>query len=224
MRFQIKEKRIRFGGYIYTITRKKLAFATAAGLCICVIIGSIINYNAKKTPVTAFSISPAPKFSETAKPSEPSISASSKAPDFLLHITGAVKNPGLVRLRPDARVADAIEAAGGFADFADPESLNLASPVSDGMKLYVPRHGETAGIFLPATPDTPGENGSNIKININTAGIAELISLDGIGESIAKKIIAYREENGKFQKTEDLLQVSGIGNSKYKNIQDRICV
>ena len=92
------------------------------------------------------------------------------------------------------------------------------------MKLYVPRHGETAGIFLPATPDTPGENGSNIKININTAGIAELISLDGIGESIAKKIIAYREENGKFQKTEDLLQVSGIGNSKYKNIQDRICV
>ena len=224
MRFQIKEKRIRFGGHIYTLTRKKMAFATAAGLCLCVIIGSIINYNAKKTPVTAFSISPVPMLSETVKPSQPSTSTNTEAPGFLLHIAGAVKNPGLVRLRPDARIADAIEAAGGFADSADPDSLNLASPVSDGMKLYVPRRGETARIYLPATPGKAGENDSNVKININTAGIAELIRLDGIGESTAKKIIAYREENGKFQKTEDLLQVSGIGNSKYNNIQDRICV
>ena len=141
-----------------------------------------------------------------------------------VHVAGAVKAPGLVRLFSEARIADAIAAAGGAAESADFESLNLASPVYDGMKLYVPRIGETPGIIPPATPEAQTGIFSAHKININTAGLSELMQLDGIGEVTAGKIIAYREQHGKFQKEEELMDVSGIGNAKYEKIKDKICV
>ena len=218
MGFRIQERRIRIGGHVYVISRRKMAAAAAAGICLCIIAGAFLKQSAagpspaKSTHALA-SDSPAP---ETA--------AEEAEPLILVHVAGAVKAPGLVRLFSEARIADAIAAAGGAAESADFESLNLASPVYDGMKLYVPRIGETPGIIPPATPEAQTGIFSAHKININTAGLSELMQLDGIGEVTAGKIIAYREQHGKFQKEEELMDVSGIGNAKYEKIKDKICV
>ena len=219
----IKERRFRIFGHIYTLSRKKMIAASATVFSIFLIAGTVHNKSATSAPIVALStaVSPEPA-SLTAKPAKQETPEPQK---ILIHVAGAVKEPGLIRLAPDARIIDGILAAGGALEAADMDSLNLAAPVYDGMKLYVPRIGETPAILLPATPE--GSIGSlpvSAKININTAGVPELIALDGIGEATAKKIIAYRKEHGKFQKPEDLLQVSGIGNAKYEAIRDQICI
>ncbi len=224
MAFRFQERQIRFGGRIYTITRKRMLFAAAAGICICIAVGSVIHEQAKKTPISAESGSAAPGPTPAGQTPRLSAPPSSKPAGILLHVAGAIQEPGLIRIPAGARVADAIEAAGGFTESADPGSLNLAAPVYDGMKLYIPCIGETPAIFLPAPTGSANREGTPAKININTAGIAELTALDGIGEATAKKIIAYREEHGKFQKSEELLQVNGIGNAKYEAIKDCICL
>lgn len=150
-----------------------------------------------------------------------------------IHISGAVCSPGVVNIEENARLADVIEAAGGLKDNCDLSFINLASFVSDGTKIHIPFKGETP-FYLPPeqTPaqttgvgDLWGEQGLlKDKININTATVAQLTKLNGIGESTAKKIIAYREENGDFKKIEDILLVSGIGEAKFNNIKDYICV
>lgn len=218
MGFRIQERRIRIGGHVYVISRRKMAAAAAAGICLCIIAGAFLQQSAA---------GPSPAESTHAPASDspaPETAAEEAEPLILVHVAGAVKAPGLVRLFSEARIADAIAAAGGAAESADFESLNLASPVYDGMKLYVPRIGETPGIIPPATPEAQTGIFSAHKININTAGLSELMQLDGIGEVTAGKIIAYREQHGKFQKEEELMDVSGIGNAKYEKIKDKICV
>lgn len=215
MKFQLKEKRIRFGGQIYTISRKMMLCGAGIGICLCILFGTVLKERAQKVPIAAVSTP-----SGTPPVREETPTRESEVPCLLLHVAGAVKNPGLIRVPPDARIADAIAAAGGITQEADPESLNLALPVSDGMKLYVPRSGETPAVQTP----TATESVPSARINLNTAGIPELTTLNGIGESTAKKIVAYRETHGKFQKVEDLLHVSGIGAAKYEAIRDRICV
>lgn len=218
MGFRIQERRIRIGGHVYVISRRKMAAAAAAGICLCIIAGAFLQHSAA---------GPSPAKSTHAPASDspaPETAAEEAEPLILVHVAGAVKAPGLVRLFSEARIADAIAAAGGAAESADFESLNLASPVYDGMKLYVPRIGETPGIIPPATPEAQTGIFSAHKININTAGLSELMQLDGIGEVTAGKIIAYREQHGKFQKEEELMDVSGIGNAKYEKIKDKICV
>lgn len=218
MGFRFRERRLRIGGHVYVISRRKMAAAAAAGICLCIVAGAFLQQNAA---------GPGPAESTHAPASDspfPETAAAEAEPLILVHVAGAVKTPGLVRLFSEARIADAVAAAGGAAENADFESLNLASPVYDGMKLYVPRIGETPGIIPPATPEAQAGGLSSHKININTAGLSELMQLDGIGEATAGKIIAYREQHGRFQNEEELMDVSGIGNAKYEKIKDRICV
>lgn len=148
---------------------------------------------------------------------------------IILHITGAVKNPGIVQIEEGARLIDAIEAAGGTTENADTSKINLAYILSDGQKIYIPS-------FLDEkienyVEDNIGENiiientNSNINlVNINTATQTELETLTGIGPSLALKIINYRKENGKFKTIEDIKNVSGIGDSKFEAIKNEICV
>ena len=145
---------------------------------------------------------------------------------IMVHVTGQVKDQGVVLLDEGSRIVDAIEAAGGETDDADLAKLNLAYVLNDGEKIYVPSKSEQNQEIEYVTTASGGDSMSSNSsiININTAGQTELMELPGIGESIANKIIAYREENGKFKTIEDIKNVPGIGDSKFANIKDMIKV
>ena len=130
-----------------------------------------------------------------------------------VHITGAINNPGVIILEEGARIVDAL----GETEEADVNRLNLAYVLEDGEKLYIPSKNEEEQEYITQGKDNMSEGQS--KININSAQIEELITLPGVGEATANKIIEYRKENGKFQKIEDLKNVPGIGDSKYENIK-----
>lgn len=144
---------------------------------------------------------------------------------ILIHVDGAVASPGLVRLETeDARVADAIEAAGGLADGADTTALNLAARVEDGQKVHVPAEGEEpvlSGVRSAASGGTASPSGL---VNLNTADAAQLQELPGIGEATAAAIIRDREQNGPFSCVEDLMRVSGIGEKKLARIESDVTV
>jgi competence protein ComEA len=134
-----------------------------------------------------------------------------------VHVGGWVARPGLVDLPADARVADAIAAAGGALPGGLTEAINLAEPVIDGMQVLVPG------------PDTPpdGTGGSarttgEGRIHLNRATASELDALPGIGPVIAERIVAHRTEHGPFTTVEDLLDVSGIGEAKLASLRDLV--
>lgn len=154
---------------------------------------------------------------------------------IMVHITGEVKNWGVIELKSGSRIIDAVNEAGGFTEDADTEKINLAYIISDGMKIYIPNKNEDInddGAEYISTDS--GENiitgGKKLKenenklININKATQTELESLPGIGPSTALKIISYRNEQGNFSSIEDIKNVNGIGESKFENIKDLICI
>ena len=144
---------------------------------------------------------------------------------ILIHITGAIKKEGVYELTEGDRIIDAINKAEGVTEEADTSQINMASKLEDGMKIYVPKKGEnTTNIQSQEEQIENIQIKSEKKININTASMDELDTLPGIGEATAQKIIDYRKEKGKFSKIEDLKEVSGIGESKYEKIKDKICV
>ena len=147
----------------------------------------------------------------------PDVTGESQNETVCVYVCGAVAEPGVYFFSTGARVADALSAAGGPEDDACPEQLNLAQPVSDGQKIYVPREDET--VF----PDT-GNSADTGLVNINTATEAELVTLPGIGESRARDIIAYRNDSGGFGAVEDIMNVSGIKEASFEKIKDYICV
>lgn len=161
-----------------------------------------------------------------------SASQSSSAPTFLyVYVCGAVVTPGVYELPAGSRICDALEAAGGFTEEADINRINLAGTLADGMMIFFPEEGEempegydiTTGQTSTAQT-TVGEKTDSGLVNINTAGVEELCTLPGIGESKAKAIVGYREEHGPFADKDEIMNVSGIGAGLYKNIEDLICV
>lgn len=142
-----------------------------------------------------------------------------------VHVSGEVQNPGLYQMDSGSRVADAVNAAGGFTDSADESSCNLARIVSDGEHILIPSTEETA--MAKAANDGPPvavTGASTAPVNINTATAEQLETLPGIGSSTATKIISDRESNGPFQNVEDLARVSGIGQKKLESLEGLICV
>lgn len=142
-----------------------------------------------------------------------------------VHVCGCVKKPGLYRLAAGSRVADAVDLAGGFTKKADQNAWNLAQILEDGMQICVPALGEASSGSASSSAVSGSEAGSGeARININTASAAELTSLSGIGPSRAEDIVAYRESHGAFKTIEDIKSVSGIGQSIFDKIKDRITV
>lgn len=153
---------------------------------------------------------------------------------IVVHITGAVHNEGIITLDENARVADAVEAAGGLKEDADMSKINLAYILEDGMKLKIPSINDVSNreesnestneeSIVETIPESNLKSGTDI-ININKASQTELETLPGIGPSTALQIINYRDENGKFSSIEDLKKVSGIGENKFEKIKSLICV
>jgi competence protein ComEA len=132
----------------------------------------------------------------------------------VVHVAGAVVQPGVYELAGDARVRDAIVAAGGPTETADWNALNLAAVVADGVKVYVPAVGEEVPPSLAMVP-APGAAGEPAgPIDVNAATAAELETLPGVGPATATAIITERERNGPFVDVDDLDRVPGIGPAK----------
>lgn len=166
--------------------------------------------------------------SDDGDPSSDSKRASA-ASEVYVDVDGAVVTPGVYRLREGARVAQAIDAAGGLTPEADVAGLNRASKVTDGQKIHVPTVGEQQASIAEAGVDggtsaSSGVSGATGLVNINTASAAELQTLSGIGPSMAQSIIDERTKNGAFASVDDLMRVSGIGEKKLAKIKDCICV
>ena len=157
--------------------------------------------------------------------------ASSSDATLCIYVVGAVKKPGVYTLDGGARVADAIEAAGGFKKNADPMAVNLARLVADGEQITIPEQGDAQteahsarrGVSGTVANQTAGVAPDG-KVNINSAIASELETLPGIGQVTAEKIVANREAEGPFAAPEDLKRVSGIGEKKYDAIADLITV
>jgi competence protein ComEA len=139
-----------------------------------------------------------------------------------VHVAGWVKEPGVYEVSQGDRVIDAIERAGGPRRGADLDSLNLAALVVDGQQVLVPRITAAGGEAGGESP--PPEAGGTQKVNLNLATAEELESLPGIGEVLAQRIIEHREANGSFTAVEELLEVSGIGESRLGDIRDLVTV
>ena len=168
---------------------------------------------------------------------------------IIVHISGAVNKEGVFELKENSRISDAIDKAEGLKENADIKNINLAFQLEDGMKIYIPKIGEnieeisgslkegnmdeTSKYITSSSGVVQGEEenkgiseskSTSEKVNINTASQTELETLPGIGPSTSLKIVNYRKENGKFQSIEDIKEVSGIGDAKFENIKDLICV
>ena len=140
---------------------------------------------------------------------------------IMVHITGEVANPGIVKLKDGARVIDAIEEAGGKTPNADYSKVNLAYILEDGVKIYIPSVDDNEEYEVKSTIS---EGQKTLKININFAKQEDFEKIPGIGPAMALKIINYIKENGEFSTIEDLKKVSGIGNSKFNNIKQYVYV
>lgn len=161
---------------------------------------------------------------------------------IIVHISGAVKQEGVVELEKNSRIADAIEKAGGVKENAETKEINLAYKLEDGMKIYIPTKEEIKNqedqevnreneyVYERTKENSsqgnsdPKEASRNKKVNINKASQEELDGLPGIGPSIASKILEYRKQNGNFKNIEDIKEVSGIGESKFEKIREMITV
>jgi competence protein ComEA len=157
-------------------------------------------------------------------------STTEAAPPVVAHAAGAVANPGVYRLAPGSRVADLLAAAGGTTAEADVDRLNLAAPVQDGVRLYVPRVGEIevpplADSGQPADPGAAGSaSGAPGPIDLNRASLEQLEELPGIGPSIGQAIIDHRTRNGPFRSVDDLLDVRGVGPARLEQLRPLVKV
>lgn len=151
---------------------------------------------------------------------------------YVVHICGAVKNPGVYELPEGSRIMDAVRAGGGFLPEADENACNLAAKVTDGCQIYIMTLEESRRAELqPAQAGIQTQDGASAvestedgKVNLNTAGEQDLKTLPGIGDSRAAAILAWRREHGRFETIEDIMKVSGIKQAAFEKIKDKITV
>jgi competence protein ComEA len=154
----------------------------------------------------------------TAKPVRIQRSGGGRA---VVHVTGAVRRPGVYRLPSWARLDLAVRRAGGATGSADLEGVNLAAKVADGQQVVVPRRGATvgaaSGVGASGTGDAP-----SAPISLNTATPEQLDELDGVGPATAQKILEFRKEHGGFRSVDDLKQITGIGPKRFESLKDKV--
>jgi competence protein ComEA len=136
----------------------------------------------------------------------------------VVHVAGAVRRPGVYRLRAGSRVDDALGRAGGARPRADLKQVNLAAKVEDGRQIVVPRR------VSGGAPGGPAEAQPGVPLNLNTATLEQLDELSGIGPATAQKILDYREEHGGFGSVEELGQVPGIGDVRLASLREQVRV
>jgi competence protein ComEA len=176
----------------------------------------VAAYLAWRAQPHAEPVAPSPSAARLASPGP------SPAPSLIVvAVQGKVARPGLVRLPPGSRVADAIAAAGGPLPGVDLSLVNLARKLTDG-ELVVVGLPQPAGAGTGVTGGT--DPASGVKVNLNAASLTDLESLPGIGPALAQHILDYRAQHGDFHSVEDLRHVSGIGDAKFAAVKDLVTV
>ena len=174
---------------------------------------------------------------------ELSDASSEETKTLVVHICGAVSAPGVYELPAGSRIIDAVEAGGGFLPEADEACCNLAEEIVDGCQIYIMTKTESCAdgqtekkAGIQTSPDSDMQTTDrNVRsnsatalvnglVNLNTADVAALMTLPGIGESRAKAIISYREQHGAFAQIEDIMKISGIKQAAFSKIKDKITV
>jgi competence protein ComEA len=142
----------------------------------------------------------------------------------LVHVAGAVRTPGVYRLRDGERVQDAVRRAGGPRAGADLNAINLAAKVADGQQVVVPRRGAAGAAAVSAAGAGPGEPGGppQAPVSLNTATAEQLDTLDGVGPATASKILEYRRQHGGFRSIDDLGEIPGIGPKRLAALRGKV--
>ena len=216
-------------GHKAVVVAMLVVIAMASGLAMASFGGKSDGVTFERADGVSASVESGSDDGSNDRDSEDNLSEASAETEMYVDVDGAVASPGVYRLKDGARVAQAIDAAGGLTLDADVTGLNRASKVADGQKIYVPKVGEqqanaSGGGSDDSAVSTSGVSDSAGLVNINTASAAELQTLSGIGPSMAQSIIDERTKNGAFASVDDLMRVSGIGEKKLAKIKDCICV
>jgi competence protein ComEA len=182
-----------------------------AGVVLCTILGIIVYNSITNSEET--------EYESVEKNESENITITKEDKNKIkVHISGEVINPGVIEIEEGSRIIDAVNMSGGLTEEADLTRINLAYILDDAMKVHIPNINDEQ-IEL-----TNNENQTKTMVNINTATAEELQKINGIGSSIAQKIVQYRKEHGKFTAIEELKNVGGIGESKYDSIKDNVYV
>ncbi|MBB2901742.1 competence protein ComEA [Kineococcus radiotolerans] len=195
--------------------------AAAGALLVAVLVAAGLGFAAWRTwpPAPAAAGEALPGRAEPPAPTAPAASsAPSGEPPVVVHVTGRVTAPGLVTLPAGSRVGDALTAAGGALPGADLDAVNLARVLVDGEQVLVPVPGQ----HPVAVPAAPGAGSRGGPLDLNAATPEELDGLPGVGEVLAGRIVAWREENGPFRDVEDLGDVPGIGPKVLDGLRDLV--
>ena len=136
---------------------------------------------------------------------------------LVVHVVGAVRRPGLYRLREGSRIADAVARAGGVTRKADVTLVNLAAPLADGLQVVVPRR---ASALAAGGGEAGGPDAAQGPVHLNTATLEQLDALPGVGPVTAQKILDFREQKGGFTSVDDLDAVPGIGPARLEQLRD----
>jgi competence protein ComEA len=213
---------------VFDPDRRHLIAYLAAAAVLVVLAARFVGRDGGSDPVPSISMAaPASAKPMGARPRAP---AQSK-PLIWVDVAGAVRRPGLYSLPAGARVAAALQRAGGVRGRADRAAVNLAAKLADGQQIFVPVRGATGA--HGATPAASGESAtggapstssapSGARISLSSATQAELEQLDGIGPALAQRIIQYREQHGGFQSVDELQEVSGIGEKRLQALKGSI--
>jgi competence protein ComEA len=185
----------------------------AAGLLVLALVALGLRHLRSAAHPTALAVAP---IRASAGPSAPARAAAGVVVD----VEGAVRRPGLVRLRAGSRVADAVAHAGGATRLADRSGVNLAAPVSDGQQVVVPRRG--AGAAAGGAAASGAGSPSSGPISLSSATAEQLDTLPGVGPVTAQKIVAYRQEHGAFHSVDELDAIPGIGPARLNQLRDLV--
>lgn len=194
------------------------------GVCIGIslgVVGMVLRRQVQPAPIQIMPPEPTATSAPTPTPGP-----------IQVYINGAVLHPDIYELPPDSIVEVAIESAGGFVEEANTAVINLAQPLADGVQVYVPFLEENTVVPEVGVNEPEITVGSRMNVgieigglvNINTADLDTLDTLPGIGPSTAQSIVDYRQNYGSFYTIEDLMNVSGIGESKFNQVKDLITV
>lgn len=212
-----------------------IGLAIIAALAVLVTVFTLLRD--RPAPVMSAKLPPVEKVS-TAGPRSSATTGPPPAPDrpVVVSVVGLVRTPGLVTLAPGARIADALQAAGGAVNGADTIGLNMARPLEDGEQIVVglaPAPGQPAGLGSsvasgPASTHAPTSTAPGLgpprakpgePVDLNTATVAQLDSLPGVGPVTAAAIVAWRQTNGKFTSVDQLADVDGIGPARLEKLR-----
>jgi competence protein ComEA len=195
--------------------------ALAAVAVVVVLVAAFLAWRARPRVEPVVPDLPPVSAASTAAAAPGATAVRSAPAEVVVAVGGKVRKPGLVRLAPGARVADALTAAGGAEPGVDVAGLNLARKVTDG-ELIMVGASPPPGVTTPPGPVTSGAPGG--LINLNTATLAELDTLPGVGPVLAQRILDARDAQGGFRAVTDLRKVDGIGDSRYEQLKDLVTV